>query len=70
MTKDHIPIVYHDFYINQNICLDENGNTIDDNKNILLYDYNLNQFRLVKILLCFLHSLLISSCENKRSFCQ
>ena len=45
MTKDHIPIVYHDFYINQNLCLDENGNTIDNNENILLYDYNLIEIK-------------------------
>ena len=45
MTKDHIPIVYHDFYINQNLCLDENGNTIGNNENILLYDYNLREIK-------------------------
>jgi len=28
LTKDLVPIVYHDPYINQNLCLDSNGNSI------------------------------------------
>ena len=41
MTKDHIPIVYHDFYINPNLCLDENGDSINNKKSNLIYDYTL-----------------------------
>ena len=28
LTKDLVPIVYHDPYINQNLCLDANGDSI------------------------------------------
>ena len=32
ITEDLIPIVYHDFYVNPSLCLDRNGNSIDNKK--------------------------------------
>ena len=45
ITKDHIPIVYHDFYINPNLCLDENGDSINNKKNYLIYDNTLREIK-------------------------
>ena len=45
ITKDHIPIVYHDFYINPNLCLDENGDSINNKKSDLIYDYTLREIK-------------------------
>ena len=45
ITKDHIPIVYHDFYINPNLCLDENGDSINNKKSNLIYDYTLREIK-------------------------
>ena len=45
ITKDHIPIVYHDFYINSNLCLDENGDSINNKKNYLIYDNTLREIK-------------------------
>ena len=45
ITKDYIPIVYHDFYINPNLCLDENGDSINNKKSNLIYDYTLREIK-------------------------
>ncbi len=45
ITKDHIPIVYHDFYINPSICLDKNGNNIDNENNTLIYNHTLKEIK-------------------------
>ena len=45
ITKDHIPIVYHDFYINPNLCLDKNGDSINNKKSDLIYDYTLREIK-------------------------
>ena len=45
ITKDYIPIVYHDFYINPNLCLDENGDSINNKKNYLIYDNTLREIK-------------------------
>ena len=45
ITKDHIPIVYHDFYINPNICLDENGDSIISNNRYLIYNKTLKEIK-------------------------
>jgi len=45
ITKDHIPIVYHDFYINPNICLNENGDSINSNNRFLIYNKTLKEIK-------------------------
>ena len=45
ITKDHIPIVYHDFYINPSVCLDKNGNSIDNENNTLIYNHTLKEIK-------------------------
>jgi len=45
ITKDHIPIVYHDFYINPSVCLDNNGNSIDNENNTLIYNHTLKEIK-------------------------
>ena len=45
ITKDYTPIVYHDFYINPNLCLDENGDSINNKKSDLIYDYTLREIK-------------------------
>ena len=45
ITKDHVPIVYHDFYINHHLCLDTNGDSIDSKNSSLIYDNTLKEIK-------------------------
>lgn len=45
ITEDLIPIVYHDFYVNPSLCLDRNGNSIDNINNSLIYNHTLKKIK-------------------------